>query len=432
MVRKRLKRGGLQIDNMKYKLIITDEYLKKGIPKIFRLEKVNGEDFEGNEGLLRNLSSIYINNIPSFLESTILEKDFSQMEGSGIVFGEVLYSENFHVPKNKVGFFVLEDLYLINKMEYIELVLLFCREAIKAEEKFKFLEKKIIDTNWLNVINDSISELKKRIDIKTVNEIEKKQLIIKEEFTNIVLNKKEINAIKMRSENSETFQKTLPLTHTFQNEKYELKFLGSREQQPGLTIDEAKLETQNKSLSIQSFELGLKKFNLYSLGYKNWLFIPEQANAHLLNVINVDQHKQVTWFREHGRNYKDHLIGNYFSGNTHVTVNKRSCIIFDLNTESKQTIKFKNILGSISWAYLLNKNTLRVFFNNENKMACYNIQKESFFDITDIVDQEKYSEINLIHCTDYILKENKHITSFMLVKNKMNNETFQFTENIKN
>lgn len=224
---------------------------------------------------------------------------------------------------------------------------------------------------------------------------------------------------------SKTKLKNREFTHVFQDEKYEIKFLGSREFQPGLIIEEAKIDTQNKNFSIAKFELGIKKLNLYNLGYENWLFIPEQANAYIYDIINKEKYKQVTWFRENGENSKDSLIGNYFNKNIHVTINKRSCIIFDLNQKEKKTIKPQNLLGEISWAYLLEDNVIRFFFNSQNKTGLYNTETKLFSGINPIVSKEK---VKVVCVKKHIIKKDKHIINFIISDEASNNENFEFKE----
>ncbi|MGZ4054944.1 MAG: hypothetical protein ACXVPU_16600 [Bacteroidia bacterium] len=149
---------------MNYKIILTDVYLKKGIDSFFSIEK-DGKPLSP-ENLVGNLVIVPLNKMPLFFESILDEKDFSHVEYSWILFGEVRNDDNeIFVPKGQVGFSVFEEITLIDKKDFFHLCVEFAEKAIEAVNVFDLKDRKIVDDEWIIKINELIPKLKKKYEL---------------------------------------------------------------------------------------------------------------------------------------------------------------------------------------------------------------------------------------------------------------------------
>jgi hypothetical protein len=113
------------------------------------------------------LTSIKIDKYPDFLQNMTQEKDYSGMEYSWILFGEVRNDENeIFVPKNKVGFAIFEDITLIDKKDFFGICLNFAEKAIEAVDLLKLKEKQFVDNCWIEKIKDLIPLIKNKIVVQ--------------------------------------------------------------------------------------------------------------------------------------------------------------------------------------------------------------------------------------------------------------------------
>ena len=196
-------------------------------------------------------------------------------------------------------------------------------------------------------------------------------------------------------------------------------------------IEKFMVSSNLKKVVINEFNSGIKqRLNNFSFGHKNWIFIPEVFHYYLYNLDNGETFNQTVWFRENKQNYKDSNVGNYFTNKIHFSINRKSCVIFDLTKKVKQVIKPKELLGDIYWAYILNSKIIRFFFNFQNKTALYNLESNEFYNIEPIITSIK--NIKLLHTKSYEVKEGKHITNFIIVKHELENEYFDFIEKTNN
>ena len=382
---------------MKYKLIFTDKYLSeyKRTERVFNLSKTDESEWLQNEDLVKMICSLKAKDYAPFFDHITKGDDFTFSEYNQIILSEEGLVEK-GISEQNMCFSLFDDFFQLSKQNFYKLAIQLCEKLIE---------------------NNNLIKNKFQLNIPNTKYIEN----IKNQLNKFTKVSKEI----ISSEDSNCW------IHTINNKEFRLNILGSEELQPGRYITKASIKSEGSSFSIGVFEISLQKYNLFYFGYKNWLFIPEQSKAYLLNTKNGEKQKQITWFRENKRNFIDVLIGNYFLNDSHYTINKKSFIIYNLIEGKKQVIKPKKLLDKISWAYKINENTIRLFFNIQNKTICYNFKTDKYFNVKEIINENQYSKIKIILCMNFKIKNNEYITTFLITRDRMKNERILFTETIK-
>jgi hypothetical protein len=314
--------------------------------------------------------------------------------------GFILFSSQANVlEKEEISIVTIEELKMLIsplKEEYLK--------------KFPFKEKQI------NLLFDGLDDFKKNTTY------EEKQKKIGEWV------KRTNNQNKLKKSEKSLYQ--LVLSHTYKNEKIELVYTGYETGYRDSIVEKFKVISNLKKTIVSEFNSSIKhRLNSFSFAHEKWIFIPEVFHYYLYDIENEEIFNQTVWFRENKHNYQDSNIGNYFTGNNHFSINRKSFVVFDLIKEEKQIIKPKDLLGEISWAYMLDSMTIRFFFNSENRTALFNITDGTFYSIKPIVAGKE--KIKLIHTKKYTKNEGNHITNFKVVIDDIANEHFQFTEKIK-
>lgn len=285
---------------------------------------------------------------------------------------------------------------------------------------FEEFEEFEIDTSFVIKLLSDWAEFLKKYETKKIPGI-----YLKQDYNN----NQNIN-YQGSIKNSEDNSNQVLSTYLYKKEKIELVYTGYELGYRDSIVEKFKVISNLKKTIVSEFNSSIKhRLNSFSFAYKNWIFIPEVFHYYLYDLENEEIFNQTVWFRENKHNYQDSNIGNYFAGNNHFSINRKSFVVFDLIKEEKQVIKPKDLLGEISWAYMLNSMTIRFFFNSENRTALFNITDGRFYSIKPIVVNKK--TIKLIHTKKYAENEGNHITNFKVVIDDMANEYFQFTEKIK-
>lgn len=217
--------------------------------------------------------------------------------------------------------------------------------------------------------------------------------------------------------------------HNFKGQNIELTYCGFDLCYRDSLIDRFKVITDSKKTIINEFQSSIKgRLNSFSFGHKNWIFIPEVYNYYIYNLQDNESFNQTVWLRENQQNRKDSNIGNYFTDDIHFSINLKSCVIFDLFKKEKHVIKPENLLGEISWAYVIDSSKIRFFFNSKNKTAIYNIKKNIFSNIEDIIVNTHHN--TLIVTKNYDFNKGNHLIDFLILIDGIEEESFSFIESI--
>lgn len=105
-----------------------------------------------------------------------------------------------------------------------------------------------------------------------------------------------------------------------------------------------------------------------------FIFIPHD-NGILVSKKDWKKYKLKVFFKQMNKITYDTYRGNYFRGNYHVLINKRSIVITDLNTLKNNKIRF-NANFDIEWGVLINDEMIRIIQANNVEIVDYDIKKE--------------------------------------------------------
>ena len=179
---------------MEYELVLTDKYIngKSKYNILFEIKRIDDCWIDSSFDLIGLLPGIWIQNYPSFLNNCVREWDYSQIEYSYLIFGEDIDDDGLiNVPLNYVGFSVMEDISLIDKNRFFKLVLQFAEKAIEGVEKFKLLDREIVDNNWIESIIGVIPQIK--LKVEQYRDLQKHQIqndLYNSNSNNVVIRKK--------------------------------------------------------------------------------------------------------------------------------------------------------------------------------------------------------------------------------------------------
>ena len=149
---------------MKYRIVLTDEYIEKGYDLYWRTEYLNTK-LHTND-LVNNLVSIKIVGVVERIQNCLLENDITLMMYEGILFTEYVDENSgmeVSIPENKVVFTSLDILFFMFKVEFFKLCLQFANKALEAMEVFGLKEKGIVDDKWEQEIKDLIPKIETKV-----------------------------------------------------------------------------------------------------------------------------------------------------------------------------------------------------------------------------------------------------------------------------
>jgi Ca2+-binding EF-hand superfamily protein len=138
---------------MKYKLILTDKYLHKGVKRLFDLIKVDKSNWLPNEDLVQMIASIPISDYEDLLNTVINNDDFTFLEYSKILLSKDELNEK-GIDNQDMIFMIFDDYFTLSKVEFKHLVLQLCDKLIDSN--------KLIRNEYQIDIMDTILLLEKR------------------------------------------------------------------------------------------------------------------------------------------------------------------------------------------------------------------------------------------------------------------------------
>jgi hypothetical protein len=87
---------------MEYELVITREYIDKGLFRLFNIKRQDGQLIDLYNNLVSTLATINIDKIPEFLKNTVSERAIQLAEYTFIHFGELIEGDVIEVSKGCV------------------------------------------------------------------------------------------------------------------------------------------------------------------------------------------------------------------------------------------------------------------------------------------------------------------------------------------
>ncbi len=138
---------------MDYQLKFTEKFINRGIERLFEVIKINNIDWSLNEDLIQMVSSIKPYHYESFLNCVIDDEDFNFFEYSRIIISRLGLNEIGLTNYDKVVFSLFDDIFIISKTEFHEMVVQMIDLLILNFDRIKELK--------IDIVNDQIL-LKKR------------------------------------------------------------------------------------------------------------------------------------------------------------------------------------------------------------------------------------------------------------------------------
>lgn len=148
---------------MEYKLIITREYIDKGVYRLFNIERKDGQLIDIYSDLINAIAFIKIDKIPEFLKNMVLERSMQISEYTFIHFGEILEDNIIQVPADCVGIFLMDAKTIVQKRFFFELTLELAQKSLMAVNLFNLRDSEFVDEKWVESIKLVIPEIEEKI-----------------------------------------------------------------------------------------------------------------------------------------------------------------------------------------------------------------------------------------------------------------------------
>lgn len=124
---------------------------------------------------------------------------------------------------------------------------------------------------------------------------------------------------------------------------------------------------------------------------KNFAFL-SSLGSFLINISTYHKTNLDTFHRVDKSMIRDSLVGSFFYPDHHLTINKRSLVVTDLETLEKKRIKFNKDVD-IEWAYFINPTQIQIIQAFSNLCFTYDLKEEKIINQRDIVDNSLYPNI---------------------------------------